>query len=263
MRGLIIFYKTSHKDLDIMIKNRKKHQYIYKNIYSYDIPSCHYNILKNSGYDVSHINPDNKFERNKEIGLMMRGDKELTKFLRSTTKEIIDFYISNNMITQSDILLRQYDGFYSTRSLDITLENNFPAKLEFKNLYDIFIFSINMKMYLGNDCYNNELLIKGIPARYDEIDNIYKKILNINFLDIKSIINYLKKYKDYVMNTDKLKLFMIPTDSNKVKIFLKDIGEINISKKTIDMIDEDDIDRKKYFQLYFEPFFKAIIYETF
>jgi len=246
-----------------MIRNSKKHQYIYKNIYSYDIPSCHYNILKNSNYDVSHIDPVDKFERNKAIGLMMRNDSDLTKFLRKTTKEIIDFYISNNSMAPSDILLRQYDGFYSTKSIDVNIKNDFPAKLEFKNLYDIFIFSINMKMYLGIDCYNDSLLIKGIPSRYNEIDNMYKKILNINFLDIKSIINSLKKYKDYIMTTDKINLFMIPLDDDKIKLFLKDIGEINISKKTMDMIDDDEIDREKYFQFYFEPFFKAIIYETF
>jgi len=245
-----------------MYKNLKKYQYIYKNIYSYDIPSCHYNILKNSGYDVSHIDSENKFERNKEIGMMMRGDRELTKFLRNTTKEIIDFYISSNSLAPSDIILRQYDGFYSIKSLNLNLEHDYPATLEFKNLYDIFIFAINMKMYLGIDCYNDSLLIKGIPARYDEIDNLYKKILNINFLDIRSIVKSLKKYKDFIYFTDKMKFYMIPID-DKFKLFLSEMGEVILNKKTVHMIDMEDIDREKYFQIYFEPFFKAIIYETF
>jgi hypothetical protein len=241
--------------------NNRKH-FIYKNIYSYDIPACHYNILKSSDYDISHIDKDNKFERNKAIGIMMRDDPELTKMLRSTTKEIVDFYISNNLLSPSDVILRQYDGFYSTKSLNLNLVHNYPASLEFKNLYDIFIFSINKKMYLGLDCHNDELLIKGIPSRYDEVDALYKKMLNINFMDVRSIITSLQKFKKTIYTNDKIKFYMIPV-KDKFKIFLSDLGEVNFNKKTVKMIDVEDIDREKYFQLYFEPFFKSIIYEIF
>ena len=240
----------------------KNNKFLYNNVYSYDIPSCHYNILKASSYDISHIDPSNKLERNKAIGMMMRGNEKLTKFLRSTTKEIVDFYITNNFLKPSDIILRQYDGFYSTKSLNINLKHNFPVGLEFKNLYDIFIFSINKKMYVGIDCHKDEILIKGIPSRYDAMDKIYHKILNINFLNIKSIVQSLEKYKAYVLDNPKKELFMIPSKDRKFRVFLKSYGDIVMSKKALAMIDVDEIDRYKYFELYLEPFFKSIIYET-
>jgi len=242
----------------------KKHQYVYKNIYSYDIPACHYNILKNNkDYDISHIDPSDKLKRNTEIGMMMRNDPSLTKFLRKTTKEIIDFYIENNFLKKSDILLRQYDGFYSTCSINVDIPNNFPAKLEFKNLYDIFIFSIySNKMYIGIDCYQDKLLIKGISNRYKEIDKIYKKILNINFLSVKSIVQNFKKIKKYFLNTNNKKLYMIPKN-DRYMLYMKDYGEIGFNRKAIDLIELDEIDRYKYFQIYIEPFFKSIIYEIF
>jgi len=237
-------------------------QFIYKNIYSYDIPSCHYNILKNSDYDISHIDPNNKIARNIAIGKMMINNPTLIKFLRNTTTEIVDFYINNNFLSPKDILLKQYDGFYSTKSINTNIIHNFPAKIKLKNLYDIFIFSINKKMYLGLDCHQNDILIKGIPARYDEIDKFYKKVLNINFLNSKSIVQTLKKLKYYFFNTDKINLFMIPTEK-KYKIFTKEYGELTFSKKAIDLMGIDEIDRIKYFEIYLEPFFKSIIYHVF
>jgi len=242
----------------------KKYNFIYNNVYSYDIPSCHYNILKNSGYDVSEINEHDKKERNTQIGLLMKDDKNLTKFLRDTTKQIIDFYIENNFINKNEIILRQYDGFYTTRYLNLHLKHNLPAKLELKNLYDVFIFSINRKMYLGVDYNKDSYLIKGIPFKYHEIENLYKKILRSNFLNIRSIFNKLQKLKLYILNSDKIQLYAIPVDDDKTefKIFFKEIGELIISKQSLKLIDPSEIDKYKYFQIYLEPFFKSIVYHT-
>lgn len=236
------------------------HKYIFKNVYSYDIPSCHYNILKNSGYDISDIPIENKLERNTHIGMLMRDDKNLSKFLRSTTKKIIDFYIENNFLKQSDIILRQYDGFYTNKYLNLNIKNDLPAKLELKNLFDIFIFSINKKMYIAVDYTKNEYLIKGVPFNYDEMKHIYKKILNLNFLNLKSIFNTLDKIKYNILNSEKVNLYAIQIDRNEYKIFFKDMGEIILPRKSLKLVDLNEVDREKYFQLYIEPFFKSIVY---
>jgi hypothetical protein len=239
-----------------------KYNFIFKNVYSYDIPSCHYNILKNSGYDVSEIPTNSKIERNTFIGKLMKDDKDLSKFLRKTTKQIIDFYIDSNFIKQTDILLRQYDGFYTSKYLNLNLKSDLPAKLELQNLYDIFIFSINKKMYLGVDYSKNEYLIKGVPLNYDEMKIIYRKILNLNFLNVKSIFNQLKKIQLYISNSDKIKLYSIPVGDDEYKIFFKDMGEIILTKKALKLVDISEIDKEKYFQLYLEPFFKSIVYHV-
>jgi len=238
----------------------KKYTFLYNNVYSYDIPSCHYNILKNSGYDVSDIDEHDKIKRNIQIGILMQNDPQLTKFLNDTTKNIIDFYIENNFIKTTDIILRQYDGFYTTKYLNLNIKNDFPAKLELKNLYDIFIFSINKKMYIGYDYDKDKYLIKGVPNKYTEIEMLYKKILRCNFLNIRSIFMKLQKIKNYILTSDKIRLYAIPVNKSEYKILFKDIGDIIVPSQSFSLIDHHEIDKYKYFQMYFEPFFKSIVY---
>jgi hypothetical protein len=233
--------------------------FYYQSVYSYDIPACHYNILKNSGFDVSHLPVDDKFERNKLIGLMMRDDKNLTKFLRQTTIKVIDYYIETNEIKKSELLLRQYDGLYTTKKLCLKHNPIFPIKLELKNFYPIFLFSICKTMYIASDDKNN-LLVKGVPDKYPEIENFYQQLLTINYLSKKSISVSLNMLKEKLFSDDNLALFLIPNDRG-FKLYLDDFGEMIISKKAIKMVDINEIDKYQYFSLYLEPFFKAIVFD--
>ena len=69
---------------------------IMRDLRVYDIEACHYTILKNKGYDLSHIDPEDKLGRNIMIGQMMRDNPRITSLLRTTTESIINDYIFNS-----------------------------------------------------------------------------------------------------------------------------------------------------------------------
>ena len=103
------------------------------NVYSYDISSCHYNILKSLNQDVSKIEKNDKLKRNIQIGLLMRDNPKLTTTIRSITESLIDEYILRNKISNDDILIKQYDGFMSLKPLRVTTDQYLPIELQSKS----------------------------------------------------------------------------------------------------------------------------------
>jgi hypothetical protein len=74
------------------IKNIKN--LLLRDIFSYDISSCHYQILKKYNFNVSFIkDKNNKLERNIQIGQMMGINNNMKSFLRNTTEKILDNFI--------------------------------------------------------------------------------------------------------------------------------------------------------------------------
>ena len=109
------------------------------NVYSYDITACHYNILKSLNIDVSKINKENKLERNIQIGKMMKYNSNLTNVIRNTTESLIDEYILRNKISDDNIIIRQYDGFITTKPLVLTTTQYLPIELQ--SIFSVFIIS--------------------------------------------------------------------------------------------------------------------------
>lgn len=230
---------------------------ILRDIYLYDIESCHYTIMENLGLDVSDINKDDKIERNIQIGKLMRKNPRLTSLLRNTTKSIIDEYIRANNVVESEILLRQYDGIILTRTLRKTDLHSIP--LNIRKHFSTFISSIDRNKYIALDS-KMKVTIKGVPYLYDEMKNIYIQICNvIDSIKKGSIFRNLQEIKDNFMTTSNLNLFGIPTRTGKLNIFLKEYGLVEISPSTLKIMDPDDIDRDKYFNLYIVPFTKSIV----
>lgn len=227
-------------------------------VYSYDISACHYNILKKFGFNLSHLDKNDKFKRNMQIGLMMRDNPNITSLLRNTTTSLIDQYIIENGITEDDILFRQYDGLITLTPLRILDLNGMP--LEYRDHFDVFILSVNRKMYIAKSNFNN-FKIKGVPNKYDAITEYYKKICNINFAFKSTIFKSLQKIKDQFMNESNPKVFGIPTRDGKANVFIKGYGEMEISLGTLRVIDVDDIDKQRYFDFYLLPFTKSIVVE--
>ena len=67
--------------------------------------------------------------------------------------------------------------------------------------------------------------------------------------------------KDKFLSSTDPVLFGIPLKDNKINIFLKGYGEMEVSKQTLKIIDTDDIDKDRYFKFYIEPFTKSIVTE--
>jgi len=232
-----------------------------RSVYSYDIPACHFTILENIEHpSVPVIKNLSKLDRNIQIGLLMKSDPNLTKVLRSSTISTIDDYISTNQITDDELITRQYDGFLCTKKLK-ELDIGLSLKVELRNTYSIFIISSNRDSYITTDF--KDYSFKGISNRYDAVDEIYKKILNINFLCRSSIFSMMDKLQKEILHSDDPSLYFIPStvDKNFGSVILKNYGDTKISQSVLNIIDCDDIDRQTYYDKYFRSFFESILIE--
>lgn len=230
---------------------------VLKDVYSYDISSCHYNILKQLGFDVSDIDKDNKEKRNITIGKMMKENPRITFVLRETTNNIIMEYLNINNIKDEEIVTIQYDGFISIKPLK---ELNLYIPLELRTIYNKLIISSDRNKFIALD-HKDKLDVKGVAHRYDEMDNIYKKILDINFISKKMIFERLQKIKNEIVSGENIKLYGIPIDDENYNVIFKGYGIIPISQSVISMLDLDDIEKEKYFDIYIRPFTESICFE--
>jgi len=227
------------------------------NVYSYDISACHYNILKSLNYDISNIEKNDKLKRNIQIGKLMKGNPQLTNTIRSITESLIDEYILRNKLLKDDIIIRQYDGFMSLKPLKQTTDQYLPIDLQ--TIFSVFIISLDRTKFIATD--GNKISIKGIANRYQEIDNIFKKILFINYANKNSIFVSLQNIKDELLTSQNPKLYCIPSGEEKYNIFLKQYGQFEISETLINILDTSDIDKERYFNHYFKSFFDSIAIE--
>jgi hypothetical protein len=225
-----------------------------QNVYSYDISSCHYVILKNLGYDVSSIDETNKEKRNIKIGLMMKENSRVAEVLRETTNNLISEYFVRNEIKDNDIVIRLYDGFISTRKL---WETSKYIQLELRCIYQTFLASIDRLKYIALDLDNN-VTIKGVANRYKAMDDIFSEIIRINYNNKKVIFKSLQEIKDKIMYSDDVNLYAIPVREKYCSIFFKKLGQLPITSSSIGIIDANDIDKEKYFNMYIKPFTQSI-----
>jgi len=226
-------------------------------VYSYDISSCHFNILKRLGYNVSALS-DDKLEKNTQIGLMMRENPRLTNIVRSITNSTIDKYLLVNGIESNDLIIRQYDGFLTKKMLHTINIDGLP--LDLRECYQSFLITINRDWYLAFNGFKVE--IKGIPYRYEGIDLVYQRLMKTNFGSKKAIFNTLQKIKEKLLNNTDARMFCIPNeDSTVYTVFIKRYGEIEISPSMVKIMDTDDIDKQRYFDFYIRPFTESITLE--
>jgi len=187
---------------------------------------------------------------------MMQKNPRLTEFLRSTTIALIDEYITVNEIEEDDIVIRQYDGLLLTKLLHKNNIQEIPLNL--RRTFDVFISSIKRDMYIAIDTIQ-EHSIKGVPFRYSHMDQIYKKLCQVNFFNKIELFKGLERIKHSILKSRDVNLFAIPTKNDKFSIFLLGYGEMEISPGTLNLIDTDEIDKQRYFKIYLSPFTKSIV----
>lgn len=227
------------------------------NVYSYDISSCHYSILKSLNFNIFDIEKNDKLKRNIQIGKLMKDNPKLITTIRSITESLINEYILRNKLSEDNIIIRQYDGFMSTQPLRITTDQYLPILLQ--SVFSVFIISLDRTKFIATD--GNKISIKGVPNRYKEIDNIFKKILFINYANKNSIFVSLQNIKNEILNSNNPRLYCIPVNEDKYNVFLKQYGQFEISESLVNVLDTDDIDKKWYFEYYIQPFFDSIVIE--
>jgi len=231
------------------------------NINHYDIVSCHYNILNKYNFPIEFLKDLEKFEKNISIGKLMAKNENLKNFLRSTTEVIVDDFIFKNKIKEEEIILRQYDGLMIRNKLNNNYSNS-EIKLQLQSIFETFIISFDRKSYIAIN-QNKEIICKGFSNHYSNIKKYWNKLLLINFMNKIVIFKSIQKIKEEILNSKNKKDFLIPIQTvlneNKYLIYLKEFGPMEIGNSSISLIDEEDIDKKKYFDIFIKPFTKSII----
>lgn len=243
------------------MKINDKYPLIIRDVYSYDLKACHYNIMKQLGYDLGGIDQTNKTERNIYIGKLMRKNPELTSKLRETTKAIIDEYIFKNNLKESDLILRQYDGFM-VKAINLRYRDLHSLPLDFRSNFEIFICSIDRGKYLALETNTKEVTVKGVAFKYEQLDMLYKEICKIQYANKVTIFRQLQKIKNRFFSSKSGLMFGIPLSNGKFKVILKGYGEMEVSESVLKLIDTDDVDKDFYFKHYLEPFTKSIVFEN-
>lgn len=242
------------------MKINSKYPVIMRDVYSYDLSACHYNIMKKLGYDLSGVDENNKQERNIHIGKLMKNNPDLTSKLRETTRSIIDEYLLRNNIKEDDLILRQYDGFITKKNLPYRNLQTLP--LDLRAQFVIFICSIDRNKYLAMDTHTKEITVKGVAHKYKSLDQIYRKICEIRYVNKERIFSQLHRTKISFYTSQDGNLFGIPLPNGKFKVLLKEYGEMEVSENVLKIIDTNDIDKDFYFKHYIEPFTKSIVFEN-
>ncbi len=241
------------------MKINNKVDFFLHDVYNYDIPSCHYNIIKKLNYKTKEISdPENKEDRNIKIGMMMRDNTKLSSILRNITESVIDEYIKINRVNEDEIVIRQYDGIITTRKLQ-NLTSNYNVPLILKRIFQFMIIGIDRDRYLGYD--GKQIFIKGVPNKYKGIILFLQYFSKINFLHKESVFKGLQKIKDSLLKSEDPSLFAIPTGKDTYNVILKKYGQIEIKKGTVNILDTSDIDKEWYFEYYIQPFTKSITFE--
>jgi len=230
---------------------------ILRDLFSYDIGSCHYNILKNLGLNISTIDPKDKLGRNIKIGLMMKDNPQLVPILRNITESTINEYITRNGINENQIIWRAYDGIVTSKSFP---DSDMYLPLELRGIFEVFISSFDRTKFLAK-YQNGEISIKGQSERYEMIDEIFAKILKLNFNSKNAIFSGLQRIRDEIFLTKNPRIFCIPKEEGKFSVMLHGYGEVIIGESMIRMMGTEDIDRQWYWSYYFETYCKSIVVE--
>ena len=233
---------------------------IVRDVFSYDIKACHYNLLKIFGYDMRDIPKDKKLERNIKIGKIMRDNESIKTRLRETTNRIIDDYIKFNEIMEDNIIIRQYEGLITTKRLMETTKSVLP--LEQQNRYDLLLISIERGKYIAFDNLKGKVKIKGVPNLYDGIKKYYKMLIKIVDIENKSrVLSNLDTLKTTFENEKDLNIFAIPANEDEVEIIFKSFGQIKVKKNTLYYMDDEEIDKSFYYDFYLHSFVQSVVLE--
>lgn len=219
-------------------------------LFSYDIQSCYPNILQNISYELKNINLEDKDERSKYIGKQQIDNENLSSFLIESTENLIKSYIRSNGLTEEDLIVTQRDGFITTKILTKT---NISMELKLREIINVLILSLDRKAYISFS--DNGLTVKGVRDYYESLNVFYNEIQNFNYYNKNCIFQQMQNVKNNILNHDNKETFCIPRN-NKCVIVTKSDGPVEVSNSSLVQI--EDIDKIRYFNHYFKPFFDSL-----
>lgn len=237
----------------------KETNLVLSNLHFYDFDACHYNILKQFGYINNNLEFENKLFRNINIGLIRKENLILSKILQTSTENLVNLYIKQNLISKENIIVKQLDGMIINKKLNI---DNLTDNINYKALINKLIITTNRKTYIT--LYENGTFdIKGINKKPIDI-SFYKLFINIDYSSKQNIINSLDNIKDTIFTSNTFNKYwsIFNEDETYVTIPIKNQGIIKMTKSMIDYIDVEDIDREFLWINYIWEFIKSLMIST-
>jgi len=224
-------------------------------VFSYDIISAYPTIMNGIGWEFNDVDLSNKEERNISIGKNQINNPNLSSFLMTSVGNLVDYYLQDNKIEESQIIISQRDGFILTKKL--TNIEKFIT-MTFRGMLDNLIISLDRKKYLASS--DGEVTVKGMPHMYYKLEEIYQMFGKLNFFSKKNLFVQLNNIKKTVLNSIDKSLFMIPYEKTYA-IVTKKYGTVQIQNEKL--INIDDIDKMHYYRYYFKPFLDSIYLECY
>lgn len=231
-------------------------RFVLGNLYLYDIPSCHCNILSSVGWDVSSFENLPKPERNRHIGMLRKQNPVLSAFLENSVEKIINSYILENGLKKDEIITRQKDGLIVTKKFRFT---NLSIPIELRERITRMIISLDRRSYL---CFTlgGKTIVKGIGRK--PLDHSFYDLLgNIDYSNAKSLCEDLEIIRRRINSCKKTAWFSVPAPEGGYLVPLKNGFTLRLNKEALSRIDPDDIDKKFVWAKYIYPFAESILAE--
>ena len=228
---------------------------IVRDAYFYDIQSAYPQILGQQFYDFKDIDLENKTERSIFLGKQQIGNNNLSEFLLESVDNLVKYYLTENNISDDDIIVTQRDGFIIKRMLD---NNDEFIEMKFREFIDVLILSTDRKKFLY--CSDGKVTVKGVPHYYPALDKVFNLFNNLNFYDKSILFNQLDSIKQTILKSEDKSLFLIPRDEKKF-IISTFTGDIMISDP--DLISINKIDKLKYYNHFIKDFLGSVYIECY
>lgn len=233
----------------------QKCELILRDLYSYDVKSCYPTILSKQFYNFEDVDLDNKQERSEFIGKQQINNESMSSFLMQSADSLVKFYLSENNVSDDDIIVSQRDGFILSRTIE---NNNEYITMELRDIIELMIISSDRKKYLTS--IYGTITVKGMPHVYDAIMQVYNMFANLNLYNKKILFQQLESIKNSILNSEDINLFSIPREENIFAIVTYD-GVIETKDR--EMISILKVDKMKYYDNYVKPFIDSIFLETY
>jgi len=234
--------------------NPKGFLLINSDVFEYDFSSCAYNILKNSGYDVSTIEKDDKTKRNIQIGYIQRDNPDIARYIQNSIENLVDFYLKENNIKKEDVILRQKDGIFTKKKMT-NIDCTMP--IDFRGIVLKLIFDVTRKKWLLVYGKNN-VVVKGITNRPCDT-SFYNMFSSIDFSNKDRCIRQLEYIRRSIYNSKNIRWFSREIEDNQLLIPVKGIGEMKVRQSVLQMIDPEDIEKSFLWEDYVWPFCRSIM----
>jgi hypothetical protein len=224
--------------------------------FEYDFSSCHYDILESIGWDLGNIQRGDKLKRNIAIGMEKRKYQDMSRYLESATSDMIDFYLTNNVIEKNNIILRQKDGIITNKYIEMT---DLTKELKFIGPISRLIFSTDKRKWLilySNGRYN----VKGFGKRfYDK--SFYNLFWKLNYSSPRALCRGIDNMRREICYNGKKSWHVFYLDSDgKPSIPLKNRGFIKTNQSALSSIQDEDIDKNYLWDEYVWCFAESVLY---